>query len=115
VVLITPERLVELAGQLVKEKKGFRPVLLFLKDVSIVTDYFLIVSAYSRTQSMAIAEHLEDELEKHGANLLSKETDSDGKWLLLDYGALVVHVFQEETRDFYNLERLWGEAKLTEL
>lgn len=114
-VAITPEQLVRLAGDLAKDKKATRPVVLVLSEVSIVTDYFLIASAQSRVQTNAIAEHIQDELSNHGVTLHSRESDQDGRWHLLDYGTMVVHVFQEETREFYNLERLWGEARLIEL
>lgn len=96
---------------LAKDKKALRPVILNLRDVSIVTDYFVIVSAQSRTQTLSIADHVQKEL---GVPLLSREGDNDGKWILLDFGPLVMHVFQEQTREFYSLERLWGEAEVIE-
>lgn len=89
-----------------------RPVILDLKDISIVTDYFLVVSAQSRTQTFAIADHVQKELALQYTLPVTREGDIDGKWILLDYGPVVVHVFQDETRQFYSLERLWAEAKL---
>ena len=104
--------LVQRATSLAKDKKALRPVILDLRDVSLVTDYFLIVSAQSRTQTFAIADHLQKELPLGPIHLISREGDPDGKWILLDFGLIVVHVFEEETREFYSLERLWAEAKL---
>lgn len=112
--VILSEQLIQQAVSLAKDKKAQRPVILDLRDVSIVTDYFLIVSAQSRTQTFAIADHVQKELHCEQAQLINREGDIDGKWILLDYGPVVVHVFQEDTRDFYSLERLWGEAKLIE-
>ncbi len=110
-----PKALAELAGELAKDKKADRPVILDLSRVSIMTDYFMIASAQSRTQVMAIAEHIEQELKQRGLMPMGKEIDSGGKWLLLDYSYVIVHIFQEEARQFYNLERLWGEAPLITL
>lgn len=104
-----------MAGELAKEKKADRPVMLDLTGVSIVTDYFLIASAQSKIQAMAIAEHIELGLKEQGAVPMGKELDQGGKWLLLDYGGVIVHIFQEEARQFYHLERLWGEAPLVAL
>ncbi|MBT9152549.1 MAG: Ribosomal silencing factor RsfS [Firmicutes bacterium] len=76
----------------------------------MVTDYFVVVSGSSGTHTRALADHVVDGLSLAGAKLQGKESDPFGKWILLDYVAVIVHVFDEETRDFYNLERLWGEA-----
>ena len=111
--VITSEVLVQQAVSLAKDKKALRPVILNLRDVSLVTDYFLIVSAQSRTQTFAIADHLQKALPQGSVQLISREGDPDGKWILLDFGLIVVHVFEEETREFYSLERLWAEAKIT--
>lgn len=110
-----PKELANLAGRLANEKKADRPVLLDLTRVSIMTDYFMIASAQSSVQAAAIAEHIEHELKQHGVVPMGKELDQGGKWLLLDYGSVIVHIFQEEARQFYNLERLWGEAPLITL
>ena len=112
---MSPDKLVELVGELVKDKKGHNPVALDLRKVSIVTDYFVIASAPSKIQTRAIAEHVEDELKQRGVTAVGRESDDDGRWLLLDFGDIVVHIFQEDARDFYNLERLWSEAELITL
>lgn len=90
-------------------------MLLDLTRVSIVTDYFVIASTQSRVQAIAVTEHIEKELKDQGIVVVGKEIDMSGKWMLLDYGSVIVHVFQEEARAFYNLERLWGEAPLIAL
>lgn len=110
-----PRAVADLAGRLANEKKADRPVILDLTRLSIMTDYFMIASAQSRVQAAAIADHIEYELKQQGVLPMGKELDPGGKWLLLDYGSVIVHIFQEEARQFYNLERLWGEAPLITL
>ena len=94
----------------VEEKKGREVLLLDLREISVVTDYFLLVTGNSRTQTRAIAEYLQEELVTMGVRLLRTEGLADANWILLDCGDLVIHVMTPETRDFYNLERLWGDA-----
>ncbi|MBT9176953.1 MAG: Ribosomal silencing factor RsfS [Firmicutes bacterium] len=97
------------------DKKALRPVILDLSLLSHVTDYFLIVTATSRTHSLTIADHIEKELVLSGKTFMGREGDPEGIWILLDLGAVVVHVFREEAREFYALERLWGGAKVVVL
>ncbi|MBT9155949.1 MAG: Ribosomal silencing factor RsfS [Firmicutes bacterium] len=97
------------------DKKALRPVILDLSLLSHVTDYFLIVTATSRTHSLTIADHIEKELVLSGKTFIGREGDPEGIWMLLDLGDVVVHVFREEAREFYALERLWGGAKVVVL
>ncbi|MBT9134010.1 MAG: Ribosomal silencing factor RsfS [Firmicutes bacterium] len=97
------------------DKKALRPVILDLSLLSHVTDYFLIVTATSRTHSLTIADHIEKELALSGKTFIGREGDPEGIWMLLDLGDVVVHVFREEAREFYALERLWGGAKVVVL
>jgi ribosome-associated protein len=94
----------------VEEKKGRDVLLLDLRDISVVTDYFLLVTGNSRTQTRAVAEYLHEEMEALGVRLLRTEGLADANWILLDCGDLVIHIMTPETRAFYNLERLWGDA-----
>ncbi|GAB6173316.1 ribosome silencing factor [Paradesulfitobacterium aromaticivorans] len=96
---------------LVEEKKGRDLVLLNLKGISMVTDYFLIVTGNSVTQVKAITDYLHEKLPHLGVPLLRVEGMPEAKWVLVDCGDLVVHVMTPETRDFYSLERLWGDAE----
>lgn len=93
------------------DKKAKDIVILDMRGISMVTDHFVICSANSTTQVQAIADNVEEQLKKSGIRLLAKEGYREARWILLDYGACVVHVFVEEDRQFYNLERLWGEAE----
>ena len=91
-------------------KKAFDPVLLRLDGLTSLTDYFLIVSAKSDRQASAIADAVLDEARKHKIRKSSVEGVREGRWVLLDYGDLVVHIFQKQVREFYDLEGLWMEA-----
>ena len=96
----------------VDEKKGWDPVLLDLRGISGVTDYFLIVTGNSTTQVKAITDNLEEKLPANGVAVLRVEGLPKADWVLLDCGDLVVHVMQEEARKFYKLEKLWGDAQV---
>lgn len=81
-----------------------------------VTDYFVIVTAANNRQVDAIIDEVEDTLrEAYGIKPEGRELAPDGSWSLLDYGTVVVHVFQPETRDYYRLETLWNEAQMVDL
>nr|WP_206810972.1 ribosome silencing factor [Paradesulfitobacterium ferrireducens] len=97
---------------LVEEKKGRDLVLLNLKGVSPVTDYFLIATGNSVTQVKAITDNLQEKLPDLGIPLLRVEGMPEAQWVLADCGDLVVHIMTPETRDFYNIERLWSDAEI---
>lgn len=102
--------LAEKIAEAAYEKKGRDIVFLHLRQISIITDYFLLVTGNSTTQVKAIADNITKELKEDGIIPSSKEGYKDGQWILLDYGNVVVHIFLEEQRRFYDLERLWGDA-----
>jgi ribosome-associated protein len=95
------------------DKKGKNIVLLGLEGISLLTDYFVICHGNSRIQTQALADHVEKEMQKVGVFLERREGYAEGRWVLQDYGAVITHIFQKEERQFYNLERLWGDAPLT--
>ncbi len=98
------------AAQLASEKKGHDLHLLEVGRISIVADYFLLVTGTSAVQVHAICDYLVETLKKAGHYTLRIEGYREGWWVILDYGGLVVHLFQPEARIFYDLERLWSEA-----
>ena len=98
------------AAELAAEKKGVDPVLIEVGKISIIADYFLILSGLSAVQVHSICDHLMEQFKAAGWPLLRLEGYREGWWVILDYGALVIHVFQREAREFYNLERLWSKA-----
>lgn len=101
------KRIVNLAD----DRKAQDPMVLDLRDLTIVTDYFILLTGSSRPHVLGIAANIREELAKDGIYPDQREADQDARWLLLDYGGVVVHVFQSETRLFYGLERLWHDAK----
>ncbi len=93
------------------DKKGFNLKLLQVTELSSLTDFLLLVSGRSDRQVQAIAENIKLELKnQHQLLPLAVEGMDQGRWVLLDYGEIMVHVFQEPVREFYDLEGLWSEA-----
>ena len=104
------ENLVRVAAQAASEKKATDVVAIRVSEVLVVTDYFLIATGANDRQVHAIGDAIEDSLREAGVKPIGREGEPELKWLLLDYGDFVVHVFQPAERDFYRLERLWGDA-----
>ncbi len=97
------------------DRKAVDLVILEVKDLSSFTDYFLICSGNSDRQVQAIASHVEEKMGQQGFRPLGVEGKREGHWILLDYGDVIVHVFYQPVREFYDLERLWSEAPRVEL
>ena len=95
------------------EKKARDIVQMDMIGLMSTNDYFVICSANTATQVRAIADNIEEKMEEAGISFLHKEGYHEGEWVLLDYGDTVAHIFQQEAREYYALERLWGDAKLT--
>ena len=91
-------------------KKANDILLLNMEGLSPVTDYFVICSASNNMLVKAIADNIEDKLAEEEIFFTHKEGYADGRWILMDYGDVVAHIFLEEERDFYNLEQLWADA-----
>lgn len=102
--------IVRIAADALDEKKGVNIALLDVGDLLSITEVFLIVTGTSRPHTRTLAEAVADKLKEHDRRPLRTEGAAEGEWILLDFGDFVVHVFQEEQRDFYGLERLWGDA-----
>lgn len=95
------------------DKKARDIVTMDMQGLMISPDYFVICSANTATQVCAIADNIEEELAKDGVAFNHKEGYREGDWVLLDFGDVVVHIFRQEMREYYALEQLWGDAKLT--
>lgn len=100
----------ELAVRIIVADKGLDPVVLKVKDLCSFADYFIICAGTSRRHVSALAQHLEEALALAGIKPLGEEGVQEGQWVLLDYNDVVIHLFLEELREFYNLEGLWVEA-----
>lgn len=92
-------------------KKARNPVVLDLRGLTSIADAFIICSGRSNRQVMAIAEHVQAALKKQGIRPLSVEGNKEGHWTILDYGDVVIHIFFESVREFYDLEGLWIDAR----
>ena len=103
------------AAEAAVSKKASDLVALDLRTLSGVADYFLICSGSSEPQVKAIAEEVEDQLRARGAKPWHVEGREGRRWVLLDFVDVVVHVFHEKTREYYLLERLWGDARRVDL
>ena len=97
-------------GELILSKKGYDIKVLDLRGISPVADFFVICSADSQIQVRAIADEVDDKLRDIGIKCHFKEGYNTLNWVLLDYFDVVVHIFKTESREFYNLEKLWGDA-----
>jgi ribosome-associated protein len=97
------------------DHKAIDLAILEVKKLSSFADYFVISSANSDRQVQAIASHIEEKLGKQGFHPLGIEGKREGRWVLLDYGDVVIHIFYHPIREFYDLERLWSDAPKVEL
>lgn len=104
-----------LSVNIILERKATDPVLFEVGRLTTIADYFLIVSGKSSRQVQAIAQHLERRMKEEGFIPFGIEGKRDGHWILLDYGDVVVHIFYQPIREFYDLEGLWVEAPRVEI
>jgi ribosome-associated protein len=102
--------LAALATQAAEERKATDVLLLDLRGLTLIADFFLIASGASHRQVRAIAENIEESLSKAGMRLLHREGFESARWVLLDFGDIVCHVFNPADREFFGLERFWGDA-----
>ena len=92
------------------DKKAGDVVVLDMRGISSITDYFVICSGTSDRQVKAIADAVREGVKKRGSRCFHCEGLTDASWIVLDFGDVIAHIFLEETRSYYNLERLWGDA-----
>jgi ribosome-associated protein len=106
---------VKAAARAADEKKAKDVLVLRLSAITEFTDYFIICSGNSTRQTQAIADAVTEELKKVKTRPMHTEGYNNGEWILIDYGAFVVHIFTDESRRFYDLERLWRDAERVEV
>lgn len=100
-----------IACHALEEKKGEDIKVIDIAGISVLADYFIIVNGSSDSQVRALVDSVEEELHKAGYVLKQKEGHGSGSWVLLDFGDIIVHVFDKENRLFYDLERIWRDGK----
>ena len=104
-------KMVKIAYQALDEKKGEDIKIINLEGISVLADYFIIANGTNSSQVQALVDNVEEELHKAGYSLKQREGYSNGNWVLLDFGDLIVHIFDRENRLFYDLERIWRDGK----
>ncbi|KAA9005426.1 ribosome silencing factor [Paenibacillus spiritus] len=109
---ITSEELLRKTLTAVEDKKAMNVVALDLRGVSLITDYFIICHGNSDTQVQAIAAEVRKVAQEAGAAIKGIEGMDAARWVLMDLGDVVVHVFHRDEREYYNIERLWSDAKV---
>lgn len=107
---LTAREMLSLAGREALERKIGDMTVLDLRGLCSYTDFLLVVTAMSSRQVHAVAEHIRRRASKQGLKPLAMEGERGGRWTILDYGPLIIHVFLDEVRDYYDLEGLWSDA-----
>ncbi|MBA4535901.1 ribosome silencing factor [Bacillus aquiflavi] len=105
-------QLLETACKAADDKKAEDLIVLNMKGISLIADYFIICHGNSNKQVQAIAREIKEKVEKQGFTVKRLEGYDEGKWVLVDLGDVVAHIFHREERSYYNLERLWGDAPI---
>ena len=113
--MLAPKEIAIAVTKALDEKKGMDIKLLKIDRVSSLADYFLICTGTSNTHVKTLCDYAEYTLEQLGETMLGREGHRGNAWELLDYGTIVIHVFTEEAREFYALERLWADAETIDL
>lgn len=108
--LIDSRRKALLARSSLTAKKAIDPVILDLREITLISDYFVICTGTSSTHIRGLADAVTEGFENEGIRSNRIEGYQNADWVLIDYGDVVVHIFTEELREFYSLERLWGDA-----
>ena len=107
---------VKLAISCASEKKAFDIVAIDLREIASFTEFFIIASGTNVRQVQAISDEITEKLKEHlNSRVIRIEGYPTGEWILLDYGDFIVHIFEEKAREFYDLERLWRDAKKVQL
>ena len=112
---MTPKDMALLAAKALDSKKAKEIKVIEIGDLTTLADYFVIAAGTSNTQISALSDVVEEYLKREGEMALRREGYRDGTWVLLDYGSVAVHIFSEEAREFYDLERLWRDGKELDL
>lgn len=109
------KELLQLTVEAADDKRADDIVALDVAEVSLMADYFVILSADSKRQVQAIADNIVEFVRKAGSDVKSVEGRTAGEWVLIDAGDVIVHVFQKDARAHYNLEKLWSDAPLVDV
>ena len=109
--MLTPIKIAELTVKALDNKKARDIILLRTREITILADYFVLCTAGSTTQLKTLSDEVEKILKDNGEVPLRREGHRSGGWILIDFGCVVIHLFLQEMREFYTLERLWSDAE----
>lgn len=109
--LMDSETIIKLVIEALHEKKAQDVKAIDISELTTIAEYFIVCSGTSTTHIKTLADHVEDKLGERNARCLRREGYNSARWILMDYGDIVVHIFLEEDREFYGLERLWQDGK----
>lgn len=105
-----PKELAVKIAKILDDKKAHNVVTINIHDLSVVADYFVVCAAHSTIHVRALADEVEEQLEKENISMLRSDGYKESRWIVLDYGSVLVHIFHIQEREFYNIERLWSDA-----
>ena len=111
----TEKMMAQIACKAIDDKKGKDIKIIDIHNVSVIADYFVIASGTNSNQVQAIVDNVEEQLGRAGFEAKQIEGNRNSSWILMDYGDVIVHVFDEENRLFYDLERIWRDGKVLEM
>ena len=111
----TEKMMAQIACKAIDDKKGQDIKVIDIHNVSVIADYFVIASGTNSNQVQAIVDNVEEQLGRAGFEAKQIEGNRNSSWILMDYGDVIVHVFDEENRLFYDLERIWRDGKGLEM
>lgn len=111
----TEKMMAQIACKAIDDKKGQDIKIIDIHNVSVIADYFVIASGTNSNQVQAIVDNVEEQLGRAGFEAKQIEGNRNSSWILMDYGDVIVHVFDEENRLFYDLERIWRDGKVLEI
>ena len=111
----TEKMMAQIACKAIDDKKGQDIKIIDIHNVSVIADYFVIASGTNSNQVQAIVDNVEVQLGRAGFEAKQIEGNRNSSWILMDYGDVIVHVFDEENRLFYDLERIWRDGKVLEM
>lgn len=109
------KEMAQIAWNALNDKKGEDIKIIDITGISVLADYFIIANGTNDSQVNALVDNVEEELHKAGYPLKQREGRASGSWVLLDFGDIIVHVFDKENRLFYDLERIWKDGKITDI
>ncbi|MFH1122706.1 MAG: ribosome silencing factor [Pseudomonadota bacterium] len=104
-----------LCTKIIKERKAINPILFEMAGLTSITDYFIVASGASNRQVQAISKHVMRRMREQGFRAYGVEGEQEGHWVLMDYGDVIIHIFYQPVREFYDLEGLWTEAPRVEV